>query len=77
MRFMTYDYERARAAEYAAPPADAEEQAALDLAKGWHRHPAFHAALWRRGVNLGELDHYVLVSPVLDALLRRAGRIRP
>lgn len=72
---MTRDQERFRAAEYAGAPPDAQEETALHLAKGWHAHPAFHEALWRRGVNLGELDHYVLVSPLLEALLRRSGRM--
>jgi hypothetical protein len=74
---MTYDYERPGRADYASAATDAEERAALRLVKSWHRHPALHDALWRGGVNLGELDEYVLVSPVLEALLHRSGKISP
>lgn len=52
-----------------------EELEAFRFVKAWHRHPLLHDALWYQGVNLGELDEYILFSPVLKVFLRQSGRL--
>lgn len=61
----------------AVPDADPEERETVQFVKSWHRYPAFHEAIWYRGINLGEADEYILVSPTLTSQLRHAGKIRP
>ncbi|HIJ72894.1 MAG TPA: hypothetical protein HPP83_02225, partial [Candidatus Hydrogenedentes bacterium] len=59
------------AADRTTDPVDAE---AVRFTKNWHRHRAFHDALWCRGVNLGETDEYLLFPEVLGALIDQEKR---
>ena len=55
--------------------ADQEEVHAVRFVKSWHRFPVFHDAIWYRGINLGEADEYILVNPILKALLKQSGKM--
>ena len=57
--------------------AEPEEVHAVRFVKSWHRFPAFHDAIWYHGVNLGEVDEYILVNPTLTALLKQSGKMSP
>lgn len=71
---MTREFEDRKNAPYPdAEPVDAE---ALRFVKSWHRHPALHEALWYHGVNLGEVDEYMLLPEVITALVERDERRR-
>ena len=54
-------------------PIDAE---ALRFTKSWHRYPDIHEAVWYRGINLGEVDEFILLPEVITALLEREERQR-
>jgi len=57
------------------PDACPEENEAFRFVRNWHRTPELHDAIWYKGLNLGELNEYVLFSAVLKALLRRSGKM--
>lgn len=71
---MTREFEERKTAPYPGmDPIDAE---ALRFTKSWHRYPGIHEAIWYRGVNLGEVDEYLLLPEVITALLEREERSR-
>jgi hypothetical protein len=66
---MTREYEERRTGDHRA--ADDIDREALRFVKSWHRHPDVHDALWYHGVNLGEVDEYMLLPEVIAALIAR------
>ncbi|MBN2307953.1 MAG: hypothetical protein JXR94_03220 [Candidatus Hydrogenedentes bacterium] len=69
---MTHEFQERKEAAY--PDADPEDAEALRFVKSWHRYPPLHEALWYRGVNLGEVDEYLLLPEIITALLERDER---
>lgn len=70
---MTREFQERKQTAY--PDTDPTEVEALRFTKGWHRYPGVHSAMWYKGINLGEMDDYVLLGKVLKILLEREGRI--
>lgn len=66
---MSREFEELKNAPY--PHADDIDRKALQFTKSWHRHPALHDALWYRGINLGELDEFVLMQEVVRILVEQ------
>lgn len=66
---MTQEFEDLKRAAF--QDTDEIDTEALRFVKSWHRHPALHEAIWYHGVNLGEVDEYMLLPEVIAALLER------
>lgn len=59
-----------REREVQAPPdADAIDIQALRFVKNWHQYPGIKEALEYRGVNLGEMNEYLLLPEVITSLV--------
>ncbi|MBI5094099.1 MAG: hypothetical protein HZB26_16860 [Candidatus Hydrogenedentes bacterium] len=73
---MTHEFEELKHKPY-PPEVDPLDAEALRFTKSWHRYPGIHSAIWYHGVNLGEVDEYMLICEVITALVEREqGRIR-
>jgi hypothetical protein len=69
---MTREFEERKNAEH--PDADPIDTEALRFVKSWHRYPPIHEAMWYRGINLGEVDEYILFQEIMTAILEREER---
>lgn len=52
------------------PDKDSLDAEAYRFVTSWHRHPQLHDALWYHGVNLGEVDEYVLMQEIVAILVK-------
>jgi hypothetical protein len=58
----------------AFPDREPIDKAALRFVKSWHRHPVLRDTLTYQGVNLGELDEFVLIQKIIPILVAAEGR---
>lgn len=66
------DFEARRQRAY--PDREAIDVAALRFVKSWHRHPGLNGALGYRGVNIGEVDEFVLIQRIIPVLVHEEAR---
>ena len=75
MGVMTREFEEAKNAPFDRT-ADETDREALRFVKSWHRHPVLYDAIWYRGINLGEVNEFMLLPEVITALVEREERER-
>ena len=53
------------------PAVDPVDAAALHFVKSWHQYPELQEALFYHGVNLGEVNEYLLLPEIITVLIER------